>query len=539
MTADLILKSNCIFDSVSEEPFSGFIAVKGNRIAAVGRTYQDAEAWTGPDTQVYDLQDKLVMPGFHDSHTHLILAGMYKTYANLGDAVSEEEAVLKLKAFEEAHPSDGWVYGFNWYHVFWEKKELPTVKTLDRYFPDRPVFLLNAEAHGAWVNSKALEIAGVTRETPDPYGGEIARDENGVPSGFLYENAVALVAEHALKFTPEQERIYLRNFMDDAASLGITSVVDVQPYFGVDLGSLDVYGAMERDGELKLRITAASNLFGDLDLAAERSRKYCSEKVRAHMLKQFVDGVFTTHTALVTEDYCDVPGSRGTPLFELSNYHSAIEEAHKRGLWVKIHAIGDRAVNFTLDGYEKAIAKHGGNGCRHAVEHAELVSEADIERFGRLGVIPSVQPEHVGLMPTWEGEEYRYVLGEERAGRTWSFRSLLDKAGVLALGSDCPVVDNNPFPALHRGMTRLHDDGLPEGGWNPSQKLTLAQLLRSYTYGSAYGAGREDELGTLQPGKLADIAVCDRNLFASSPSEIRKAKVDMTIMDGKIIYKRQ
>jgi predicted amidohydrolase YtcJ len=142
-------------------------------------------------------------------------------------------------------------------------------------------------------------------------------------------------------------------------------------------------------------------------------------------------------------------------------------------------------------------------------------------------------------MPTWEGEEYRYVLGEERAGRTWPFRSLLDKAGVLALGSDCPVVDNNPFPALHRGMTRLHDDGLPEGGWNPSQKLTLAQLLRSYTYGSAYGAGREDELGTLQPGKLADIAVCDRNLFASSPSEIRKAKVDMTIMDGKIIYKRQ
>ena len=538
MSASLILKSNCIFDSVKAEPFAGFVAVKGNKIAAVCSDYGDLDKWNGPDTEVYDFQDKLIIPGFHDSHTHLILAGMFKTYANLGAARSEEEAVMMLKDYEDVHPSEGWVYGFNWYHVFWEVKELPTKRSLDKYFPDRPVMLLNAEAHGAWVNSKALEIAGVTKETPDPFGGEIARDEKGEPTGFLYESAMALVTPYALKFTEEQERTYLKNFMDTAAELGITSVVDVQPYFGVDLGSLDVYSAMEQDGSLNMRITAASNLLGNLDQALENSRKYCGDKVRAHMLKQFVDGVFTTHTALMIDEYADAPGNKGTPLYELGPFSDAICEAHRRGLWVKIHAIGDWAIRFTVDAYEKAINMYGKNGCRHAVEHAELTTPEDQLRFGDLGIVPSVQPEHIGLMPTWEGEEYRYVLGEERAGKTWPFKSLLKQTGILALGSDCPVVDNNPMLGIHRGSTRLHDDLLPEGGWNPSQKLTVAELIKGYTYGSAYGAGREHELGTLEPGKFADIVVVDRNLFEVSPEDIRSAKVDMTIMDGKVIFKR-
>ena len=538
MTADLILKSKCIFDSVSDEPFSGYVAVKDQKIMTVGHGDEDLRGITGPETEVFNLGDKTVMPGFHDSHTHLILAGMSKTYADLGDARSEEEAAEILYNFEKGNPSAGWVYGFNWYHVFWEVKKLPNKETLDKYFPDRPVILFNAEAHGAWVNSKALEIAGVTCDTPDPFGGEVARDEYGEPTGFLYESAMSLVTKHALQFTEEQERTYLTNFMKSAAQLGITSVVDVQPYFGVDLGSLDVYRSMEEDGSLNMRITAATNLFGDLDAALANSKKYCSDKLRAHMLKQFVDGVFTTHTALVTEEYDDAPGNKGTPLYDLDAFNEAVLRAHEYGLWVKIHAIGDWAVRFTLDAYEEAIDRYGPNGCRHAVEHAELVSEEDQHRFGRLGIIPSVQPEHVGLMPTWEGEEYRYVLGEERAGKTWPFRNLLEQTGVLALGSDCPVVDNNPFPALHRGITRLHDDGLPEGGWNPAQKLTLAELIRCYTYGSAYGTGRENELGTLEPGKFADIVVADRDLFSVSPEDVRTAKIHMTIMDGNIIYLR-
>ena len=538
MTADMIIKGNAIFDSVSDKPFVGFVAVKGNRIAAVGKDMDSISQYAGADTKIIDAGDRLVMPGFHDSHTHLILAGMYKTYPNLGSARSEEEAAAMLKDYYDSQPGDGWVYGFNWYHVFWDKKELPRKETLDRYFPDRPVFLINAEAHGAWVNSLALEIAGVTADTPDPFGGEIARDENGEPTGFLYESAIEYVAAHALIFTEEQEKTFLRKYMADAAELGITGVVDVQPYFGKDLGSLDVYTGMEYDGELTVRITAAANLLGDLDEALENSKKYCTEKVRAHMLKQFVDGVITTHTALLLEDYTDAPGNRGTQLSELEKIDAAVQEGHKRGLWIKIHAIGDRAIRFTIDSYEKAIKTYGANGCRHAIEHVEMVTDSDIERFGQLGLIPSVQPEHIGLMPTWEGEEYRVNIGEERAGRTWSFRSLLESAGVLAIGSDCPVVDNNPFYAIHRGVTRLHDDGLPEGGWNPTQKLTVADILRGYTLGSAYGIGREDELGTLEEGKFADIAVIDRNLFETEPKDIRGAHVDMTIMDGKVIFER-
>ena len=538
MTADMIIKGNAIFDSVSDKPFVGFVAVKGNRIAAVGKEMDSISQYAGDDTKIIDAGDRLVMPGFHDSHTHLILAGMYKTYPNLGSARSEEEAAVMLKEYYDSQPGDGWVYGFNWYHVFWDKKELPRKETLDRYFPDRPVFLINAEAHGAWVNSLALEIAGVTADTPDPFGGEIARDENGEPTGFLYESAIEYVAAHALIFTEEQEKTFLRKYMADAAELGITGVVDVQPYFGKDLGSLDVYTGMESDGELTVRITAAANLLGDLDEALENSKKYCTEKVRAHMLKQFVDGVITTHTALLLEDYTDAPGNRGTQLSELEKIDAAVQEGHKRGLWIKIHAIGDRAIRFTIDSYEKAIKTYGANGCRHAIEHVEMVTDSDIKRFGQLGLIPSVQPEHIGLMPTWEGEEYRVNIGEERAGRTWSFRSLLESAGVLAIGSDCPVVDNNPFYAIHRGVTRLHDDGLPEGGWNPTQKLTVADILRGYTLGSAYGIGREDELGTLEEGKFADIAVIDRNLFETEPKDIRGAHVDMTIMDGKVIFER-
>ena len=538
MTADMIIKRNAIFDSVSDKPFAGFVAVKGNRIAAVGKDMESISQYAGDDTKIIDAGDRLVMPGFHDSHTHLILAGMYKTYPNLGSARSEEEAAVMLKEYYDSQPGDGWVYGFNWYHVFWDKKELPRKETLDRYFPDRPVFLINAEAHGAWVNSLALEIAGVTADTPDPFGGEIARDENGEPTGFLYESAIEYVAAHALIFTEEQEKTFLRKYMADAAELGITGVVDVQPYFGKDLGSLDVYTGMESDRELTVRITAAANLLGDLDEALENSKKYCTEKVRAHMLKQFVDGVITTHTALLLEDYTDAPGNRGTQLSELEKIDAAVQEGHKRGLWIKIHAIGDRAIRFTIDSYEKAIKTYGANGCRHAIEHVEMVTDSDIERFGQLGLIPSVQPEHIGLMPTWEGEEYRVNIGEERAGRTWSFRNLLESAGVLAIGSDCPVVDNNPFYAIHRGVTRLHDDGLPEGGWNPTQKLTVADILRGYTLGSAYGIGREDELGTLEEGKFADIAVIDRNLFETEPKDIRGAHVDMTIMDGKVIFER-
>ncbi len=221
MKADLVIKSNAIFDSVGDSPFQGYVAIKNNRIVSVGQDGK-ADDWIENETKVYDYKDKLVMPAFHDSHTHLLLAGMYKTYVNLGDAKSEEEAAKMVKDFYEENPKDGWIFGFNWYHFFWDKKEPPTKESLDEFFPDQPVFLLNAEAHGAWVNSKAFEVAGVTKDTPDPFGGEIVRDESGEPTGFLYESAVGVVSKCALEFTEAEEGVFLKKYMESAAPLGIT-----------------------------------------------------------------------------------------------------------------------------------------------------------------------------------------------------------------------------------------------------------------------------------------------------------------------------
>ncbi len=547
MTADLIIKSNNIFDSISDEPFAGFVAVTGNRISHVCKGSADElRSFCNEHTKIIDAGDRLVMAGFHDSHTHLTLAGMYRACADLGAAKSEEETARMVYEFEQEHgggisgesSDSGWVYGFNWLHLFWDVKELPHKETLDKFFPDRPVMLLNTEAHGCWVNSKALELAGITDETPDPFGGHMERDADGHLTGVMHDGAMNPFVALAYDFTPEQEKEYLRCFMTSAAELGITAVVNVAPYFGKEMGSLDAYSEMERDGELTVRITMCQDLLGNLDAALEKSHQYRTDFIRAHMLKSFVDGVFPAHTALMLEDYTDAPGNAGTPLYDLEATRAAILQAQKRGLWVKLHAIGDRAIRFTLDCYEEALDKFGDTGCRHAVEHVELAAPEDILRFGTLHVTPSVQPEHVGLLPTIEDEVYYDILGTERADRTWAFQDLQAASGYLAMGSDCPVVDNNPFCGISRGMLRTHNDGLPEGGWNPTQKLSLAELLRGYTYGSAYGAGWENEIGTLEEGKLADIIVADRNLFEATPLQIRGAHVDMTIMNGRLIYER-
>ncbi len=537
-TADLVIRSNSIFDSKGDKPFSGFVAVTGNKIYAVGKN-ENGEQYIGPNTKVVNAGERTVMAGFHDSHVHLLMAGMYRKYVNLINARSEEEAVKMVKDFVDKEPEDdGWVIGFSWYHVFWDNRQLPTKESLDKYFPDRPVFLLNAEAHGGWVNSKALEIAGITKDTEAPFGGKIFKDENGDPTGFLNESAAGLVTKYALSFTPEKEKELINAYMEGAAEYGITSLNDVQPYFHGNMGNVDVYHDMDKKGELSMRLHVAPDLLGDLDQICEWRDSYKSDRLRIDMAKQFLDGVYTTHTALVLEEYSDDPGNFGIELTDIKSIAAAVPEAHKRGLSVKLHCCGDASARMALDAVENAIDIHGKNKCRHAIEHCEMVSPPDIIRFGNLGVIPSVQPEHLALTQRFDENPYPTVLGEERAATTWPLKSLLDSVGVLAIGSDCPVVDNNPFLEIYRAVTRLHNDGEPKGGWNPSQKLTLAEILRSYTYGSAYSVRREDEIGSLDEGKFADIAVIDRDLFSTPESELINCKVDMTVMDGEIVFER-
>lgn len=536
MTAELILTSNYIFDGTGADPFPGYVAIRENRILDAGRGPVPA-ALAGPDTVLREMGDRLILPGFHDSHTHIIMAGMYKIYANLAAARSEQEAVELLAEFERKNPTkDYWVYGFGWYHVFWENQELPTRHSLDKAFPDRPVLLINAEAHGAWVNTKALELAGINRDTPDPFGGQIARDEAGVATGFLYESATGLVGRLAFDFTPEQETRIIRKYMEDANRYGITATNDMMPYFHGNMGHPRTYSALEKEGAMTVRVHLAPDLVGDMEESERWRETYTTDKLKVNLMKQFLDGVPTTHTALMLQPYNDAPESSGYSLSDVEAIARAVPEAHKRGFSVRLHSCGDRSARMALDFYEEAIRLHGRNTCRHAIEHCELVDPADIPRFGTLGVIPSVQPEHLAITQTFESDPYPTVLGEERAATTWPFRSLLESAGVLALGSDCPVVDNNPFLEVYRAITRVHNDDLPVGGWNPTQKLTLTEALKYYTYGSAYAVSREGELGTLSPGNFADVAVLDRRLFGQEPSEIMNARVLLTVMDGAIVF---
>ena len=535
--ADLILTGDAIFTGLTDKAQPGFVAIKDNKILAVSNEKENFHDYQDAGTEVFNFGNQLIMPSFYDSHTHLILAGMYKTFVNLGDAKSEEEAARMVGDFAKTIPNDAWIIGFNWYHVFWDEKVLPTKFSLDKYVSDRPIFLINAEAHGAWVNSKALEICRVDKDTKDPDYGHVEKLQNGEPSGFLYEAALGLVAVNALQFTREQEKTFTRKYMESAAKFGITAVNDMQPYFGVNMGNYEAFKELEDSGELNIRIHSAPDLLCNLNQADIWRSTYKSDKRRVTLLKQFLDGVPTTYTALMIDEYSDKPGDTGTELSDINAIRMQVEEAHRRGFSVRLHACGDRSVRIALDCYEAAIKKYGKNEARHGIEHIECIHPDDVHRFKDLGIIPSMQPEHLALTQKFEDNPYRARLGEERSKMTWPLKTMLDAAGVLAIGTDCPVVDNDPFLEIYRAVTRVHNDGLPVGGWNPKEKLTMAEILRAYTYGSAFGTHREKELGTLEVGKFADIVVLDRNLFETADEDIRSTKVELTIMDGKVIYK--
>lgn len=532
--ADIILSSNAVFTGMNSEPQPASIAIVGNKIAAIG-SKEEISPYIGTDTKMYEYKDQLIMPGFHDFHLHIFPGSLELESVSLLDARSEDEAVEMVRQFADKRPEDSWIIGFSWDNANWENKQLPTHASLDRVLPDRPVILSHIECHYAWVNSKALEVMGITRDTPNPPFGIIDKDEKGELTGILYEKAMDLIFKGAYDFSKEKKLQMLKKFFSLTAEYGVTSVNDMYAPTSDFLDDYGLFDTLEKSGELSTRIHLLPALSADLESAKELKDRYSSDMLQFSGLKYFIDGVITGYTAFMLEPYNDKPETRGSSSVSPDIFKELVVNADRAGFRVRVHAIGDAGVRLSLDAFEQAQIVNGVRDSRHTIEHIESIHPDDIDRFGQLGVIASMQPSHLALI---DSKVYNSRLGKERNELAFAINTIKKSGAKLAFGTDFPVTSLNPMLEIYRAVTRVDYSGSPENVWNKDERISLSEALKAYTYGPAYGTFREHELGTIEPGKLADIIVLDRNLFDVPQEEILEAKVKLTITDGKIVFEQ-
>lgn len=553
---NIVLKSSCIFDSIGSEPFAGYIEIEGNKIKEVVRgetdKYDDIHAQSHiknetaqPPYKLIDLGDRTVTPGLIDSHIHLFLGSMHAATVDLYEANSQEEAARMLYDFyekgsasaERSHNSDrslptDWVIGFRWCNYRWPGEALPSKEALDKYFPDRPVIAFNNELHAVWVNSKTMELCGIDKDTPTPQGGIIERDENGEPTGFFLEQpAMEMVTRKALDASPELEEKMIKIFMDVAHSKGITSVGAVHV---MRIMKHKACRRLENRGELKMRVFFAPHMEMDIREALELKKEYASDKLRFMGLKGFVDGTPLGYTGYMVEPYKDRPGFRSEPLVDPEWLMQKSKECYKNGIAMRLHACGDAAVRLALDAYEAARREYGEKDIRNAIEHIEVIHEDDIPRLAATNTVASIQPSHI-VIDSLDIHPAFLMLDDARIKLSWMGRTLQENGAVVAFGTDYPIVDLDPVDTIYRAVTRRMGNDTPADGWNPQEKFTVAEAITNSTRTPAYLMQMEDRLGTLEPGKFADINVFSRNIFNDADSML-STKTDMTIFDGEIVY---
>ena len=540
--ANLILKSTRIFTAEPGEnaTMSGSVAIEGGRIAFVGSD-EAAAAYVGPGTIVTDLGDAFVCPGFHDSHLHFFPSAMDRSpYVVFCEGTCPEDCVEALKQVEDARPKDEFMLSYGWYHPLWDNPVLPTKDILDAAYPDRPVCLQSGDSHTLWTNSKGLEKFGITKDSVPPAGGVYQKDENGELTGIIQETAATALIPTMLAFSEEETNAGIAQFLADLNAEGITSVCDVSLLAvpGGDFVRDDVYRALEERGDLTVRINMFPTALEDLS----RARKLRDEFVDNDLLcspglKQFFDGVSSTHTAWLTEPYANAhfDGDCGSPVTDPERMRRIVLGAAEEGFAVRIHTIGDKAIHVALDIFEEARAKFGPVKGQNGLEHLENFLPEDIARLAELDVSANCQPPHTVLDPNGIERD----LGPERAQWMWPYRSYLDKGVKFSFGTDSPVVDINSREVIYDAVTRQSPaTGEPVGGWQPQERICAADAIRAYTLGSAIAAGRGDEVGSLAPGKLADIAVLDTDLTTCDPEDILRANVLATYLGGKKVYER-
>jgi predicted amidohydrolase YtcJ len=535
--ATLVLRSGKIWTVNKRQPKAEAIALWRDRIVAVGAD-GDVRRLIGPATKVIDLQGRRVLPGFHDSHVHLLSSGLRLSQVALKDVENEVEFGRRLREFDKKLPPGRWMLGGDWDHDRTFGGKLPTAELLDKYVPERPVYLHRYDGHMAVVNTITLKKAGITADTPDPSGGIIVRKPGSKkPSGVLRDRAMGLVSD--LVPPPSEAEILegVRAALAEAARCGVTSVQDMdgsEP--AVRRTLLRVLQQLSRSGKLTLRVRLYFPLTTWRSLAEVAVQVgFGNEWVTIGSLKDFIDGSLGSSTGKMFEPYLNEPGSTGIFLTRLSRLRDDVIGADAAGLGVAVHAIGDRGNAEMLDIFADAIKKNGPRDRRFRIEHAQHVRPQDFRRFAELGVIASMQPYHAIDDGRWaEGR-----IGKKRCATSYALRSFLDAGVKLAFGSDWNVAPLDAILGIDAAVNRRTLDSKHPEGWFPEQRIRVEEAIEAYTLGSAYAAFQEKDRGTLEPGKLADLVVLSRDILAPAERDnIVRTEVVLTIAGGKVVYQK-
>lgn len=526
------------------------VCVRDGRIIAVVDP-DDAHAFRTPATRVIDYGDAFVCPGLHDAHVHAFHSALYASPLAenfLGE--SEADCVRRMRALAARKPQ-GWLLSQGWREYRWNPPVLPSKHSLDAAFPDRPVAMYSGDGHTLWLNSRALEELGVTRDSTPPQGGSFDRDEAGELTGIVREAAaMELLPRIMASFSNEEVAQAYRGFLRRMATLGITAICDMSLAAnpGMDFIRDDIWSTLLDAGELTARVHLFPTLTSDLERFEAMRRDLRGCMLQACGFKQFFDGVSSQHTAYLKEPYTNArhPGDRGHLTVPYEQMREMVLRANGKGYPVRIHTIGDEAIHLALDIFEEAQAACGrpsmrtngaGTPGRNTLEHLENLQHADIERLAHLGVVASVQPPHITLDPGGPERD----LGPERCRWMWPFATYLSDGVQMAFGTDSPVVNIDPMAGLYTAVTRqdaaTHE---PRGGWLPEERIPIRAALSAYMYGSACAAGVESMVGTLEAGMAADIAVFDRDLTSDevrlNPELILDTRAIATYVAGQQVF---
>lgn len=507
--------------------FSSMVFDENGKIVATG----DEELLAAhPEAKLIDGAGKFVLPGLHDSHGHVSSQGFLNVELNVTGTTSLDEAVQRIASYDKTHPGSGWIKGRGWNQVLWPVQEFPTAAAIDAVVSDRPVWLRRIDGHAGWANSRALELAGIDDDTPDPVGGKIIRDDNGVATGTLIDTAMNFVSA---KVPPPSKQDYREAFLaafKELTSLGLTSIHDA----GIGIDEAEVYMSMADNGEMPMRIYAMMWEAGEnLDAIGKPIIGYGNDHLDIRSVKLMSDGALGSRGAAMIDPYEDDGENRGLRMYTQSEVNAKVKKANDMGFQVGIHAIGDFGNRQSLDAFEQS---QGGkpSPLRNRVEHAQIIHPGDIPRFASLGVIASMQATHA----TSDMNMAEDRIGADRLEGAYAWRKLLDSGAVIANGSDFPVELANPMHGLYASVTRKSLAGQPENGWRIEDGLTREETLHSFTLAAAYAALQEDRLGSLEAGKWADFIVVDRDYFSIPESEIDDIEVLQTWIGGQLVYER-